>query len=71
MWISKYTAVPPRLDARLTCRNRVRLPDFEVDMRAVVPAVDVVEFPGIGHWTQQEAPAATNEALFRFLRQRC
>jgi pimeloyl-ACP methyl ester carboxylesterase len=23
---------------------------------------------GIGHWTQREAPQATNEALLRFLR---
>jgi pimeloyl-ACP methyl ester carboxylesterase len=27
-----------------------------------------VIIPGVGHWTQQEAPAATNEALLRFLR---
>ena len=25
--------------------------------------------PGIGHWTQQEAPAPVNDALLRFLRQ--
>jgi pimeloyl-ACP methyl ester carboxylesterase len=23
--------------------------------------------PGIGHWNQQEAPAATNKALLEFL----
>jgi pimeloyl-ACP methyl ester carboxylesterase len=28
----------------------------------------VTILPGIGHWTQQEAPAATNEALLSFLK---
>ena len=37
-------------------------------MRAVVPNLrDVVLLPGIGHWTQQEAPAAVNAALLEFL----
>ena len=29
--------------------------------------VDVVILPGIGHWTQQEAPEKTNETLIAFL----
>ena len=38
-------------------------------MRAVVPRLrPVVTLPGIGHWTQQEAPAATNKALIDFLK---
>ena len=28
----------------------------------------VVLLPGIGHWVQQEAPGATNEALLEFLK---
>jgi pimeloyl-ACP methyl ester carboxylesterase len=43
-------------------------PGFEAPMRAVVPNLrDVVILPGIGHWTQQEAPEATNDALIGFL----
>ena len=37
-------------------------------LRDMVPNLtEVVTFPGIGHWTQQENPAGTNEALLRFL----
>ncbi|MYA16910.1 MAG: alpha/beta hydrolase [Gammaproteobacteria bacterium] len=37
-------------------------------LREVVPNLtDVVTFPGIGHWTQQENPKGTNEALLKFL----
>ena len=44
-------------------------PEFEPAMRAVVPRLrPVVMLPGIGHWTQQEAPAATNKALIEFLK---
>lgn len=44
-------------------------PGFETAMRAVVPNLrKVVMLPGIGHWTQQEAPAAVNDALIAFLR---
>ncbi|MDA1074122.1 MAG: alpha/beta hydrolase [Proteobacteria bacterium] len=43
-------------------------PVWEKNMRAVVPNLaDPVILPGIGHWTQQEAPAETNAALIRFL----
>ena len=43
-------------------------PNYEAAMREVaVNLRDVVILPGIGHWTQQEAPAATNEALAGFL----
>ncbi len=44
------------------------MPGFEERMRAVVPNLrDVVTFPGIGHWTQQEDPENTNAAMLRFL----
>ena len=37
-------------------------------LRDMVPNLtEVVTFPGIGHWTQQENPAGTNEALLKFL----
>ena len=37
-------------------------------MRATVTDLrDVIVLPGIGHWTQQEAAAAVNERLIRFL----
>ena len=43
-------------------------PGFEEQMRAVVEDLrDVVILPGVGHWTQQEAPEATNAALIDFL----
>lgn len=43
-------------------------PGFEASMREVaVNLRDVVILPGIGHWTQQEAPAETNAALAGFL----
>jgi pimeloyl-ACP methyl ester carboxylesterase len=44
-------------------------PGYEAAMRAVVPNLrPPVILPGIGHWTQQEAPAATNKALIEFLK---
>ena len=44
------------------------MPGFEERMRAVVPNLrDVVTFPGVGHWTQQENPEGTNAAMLRFL----
>ena len=44
------------------------MPGFEERMRNVVPNLrDVVTFPGIGHWTQQEDPENTNAAMLRFL----
>ena len=44
-------------------------PAFETQMRAVATALrEVVMIPGVGHWTQQEAPDVTNAALIRFLR---
>ncbi len=37
-------------------------------MKAAVPDLrDVVLFPGIGHWVQQEAPEETNKVLLNFL----
>ena len=43
-------------------------PQYEERMRAIVPNLrDVVTFPGIGHWTQQENPQGTNEAMLNFL----
>ena len=43
-------------------------PHYEANMRKVaVNLKDVVILPGIGHWTQQEAPAETNAALIGFL----
>ncbi len=43
--------------------------EAEQGMRAVVTDLrDVVVLPGIGHWTQQEAPDAVNDALLRFLK---
>ena len=43
-------------------------PNFEAGLRASVPNLkELVMLPGVGHWTQQEAPEATNEAMLRFL----
>ena len=43
--------------------------EAEQGMRAVVTDLrDVVVLPGTGHWTQQEAPDAVNDALLRFLK---
>ncbi|MCY4014523.1 MAG: alpha/beta hydrolase [Gammaproteobacteria bacterium] len=43
--------------------------EAEQRMRAVVTDLrDVVVLPGIGHWTQQEAPDAVNDALLGFLK---
>ncbi len=42
--------------------------DSEKTMRTAVPNLrDVIVLPGVGHWTQQEAPDAVNEALISFL----
>jgi pimeloyl-ACP methyl ester carboxylesterase len=44
-------------------------PGYEAQMRAIVPDLrGIVILPGIGHWTQQEAPDAVNRALVDFLR---
>ena len=52
-------------DQDLIARN----PGFEVQMRVIVPDLrHVVILPGIGHWTQQEAPDAVNSAMLDFLR---
>ena len=50
-------------------RDLIRMnPGFEAQMRAMVPNLrDVVMLPGIGHWTQQEAPEAVNRALVAFV----
>ena len=51
-------------DRDLTRNN----PNFEQRMRAIVPDLrEVVTFPGIGHWTQQENPQGTNDAMLNFL----
>ena len=51
-------------DRDLTRNN----PNYEERMRAVVPNLrDIVTFPGIGHWTQQEEPTGTNDAILAFL----
>lgn len=43
-------------------------PDWEKNMRAKVPNLrQCVLLPGIGHWTQQEAPEAVNRAMIDFL----
>ncbi len=36
-------------------------------MKQLVPNLKIVSFPGAGHWTQQERPQETNEALIEFL----
>ena len=42
--------------------------ESEAGLRAVVTNLhDVVVIPGVGHWTQQEAPEVVNEALIGFL----
>lgn len=50
-------------------RDLIRMnPGYESAMREVaVNLRDVVILPGIGHWTQQEAPEPVNEALIGFL----
>ena len=43
-------------------------PNYQERMRAIVPNLrQVVTFPGIGHWTQQENPQGTNAAMLGFL----
>lgn len=51
-------------------RDLIRMnPNYESQMRAVATNLrDVVSIPGVGHWTQQEAPEVTNNALLAFLR---
>ena len=40
----------------------------EQAMRQVVPNLrEAIVLPGVGHWTQQEAPEVVNEALVRFV----
>ena len=44
-------------------------PTWEAGMRAVLNHLrDPVILPGIGHWTQQEAPEAVNRAMIDFLK---
>ena len=51
-------------DRDLTRNN----PGFEERLRQTAPNLrDVVTFPGIGHWTQQENPQGTNDAMLDFL----
>ena len=51
-------------DRDLTRNN----PSYEERMRAIVTDLrEVVTLPGIGHWTQQEAPQQTNQAMLSFL----
>jgi len=50
-------------------RDLIRMnPGYEAPMREVaVNLRDPIILPGIGHWTQQEAPAEVNSALLDFL----
>ena len=44
-------------------------PDWRKQMEATAPNLrDAVMIPGVGHWTQQEAAEAVNEAMIAFLR---
>jgi pimeloyl-ACP methyl ester carboxylesterase len=44
-------------------------PRFAEALKASVPNLkETVMLPGVGHWTQQERPAAVNEAMIRFIR---
>ena len=36
-------------------------------MKQLVPNLKQVSIPGIGHWTQQEAPERVNQELIAFL----
>ena len=51
-------------------RDLIRMnPGYEAQLRAVATDLrEIVLIPGVGHWTQQEAPDVTNAALIRFLR---
>ena len=51
-------------------RDLIRgIPGWEASTRSVMTGLrDVTILPGIGHWTQQEAPAETNAALLGFLK---
>ena len=44
-------------------------PKWREQMEQSAPNLrDAVMIPGVGHWTQQEAPEAVNEAMIAFLR---
>lgn len=44
-------------------------PDWREQMQRAAPNLrDAVMIPGVGHWTQQEASAAVNDAMIAFLR---
>ncbi len=44
-------------------------PNWREQMQQAAPNLrDAVMIPGVGHWTQQEAPEAVNEAMIAFLR---
>ena len=51
-------------------RDLIRMnPGYETQLRAVATNLrNIVTIPGVGHWTQQEAPQVTNAALLEFLR---
>ena len=51
-------------------RDLIRMnPGYEAQLRAVATDLrNIVMIPGVGHWTQQEAPEVTNRALLEFLR---
>ena len=50
-------------------RDMIRfIPNWESNMRSAVTNLrDPIILPGIGHWTQQEAPEAVNRAMIDFL----
>lgn len=62
---------PPALYVHGDRDGSVQLPgaaDLIANLRAFVPNLKrTVELPGVGHWTQQERPAAVNAALLEFL----
>lgn len=50
--------------------NQVTRPSTTEELRASLPGlVGQLRLPGVGHWPQREAAAATNAALLDFLRQ--
>jgi pimeloyl-ACP methyl ester carboxylesterase len=62
---------PPALYVHGDRDGSIQLPgatDLIANLRAFVPNLkQTVELPGVGHWTQQERPAAVNAALLEFL----
>lgn len=45
------------------------IPNWQENHRKAVPNTkEIVVIPGVGHWTQQEAPQETNDAMIRFLK---